>query len=224
MKSADYLFYHTHKNHQNKIPAYLDDLAYLTDALTQLNIATADSSYLHKAKEILTYVEKCFFDEKDVLFNYANNKFPHVSIVKKETYDGALPSSNAILCRVFYHLGYMFHNSRWTEYSQTMLTAMLPQIASYPTSFGVWALSLMNRVRFELQVVMIGDEAKTYIENLYNKRYVSNVLFAVSGKKEDSIEELRGKYDERGTRIFVCKNNTCLSPFTSIEDAMAVIF
>jgi uncharacterized protein YyaL (SSP411 family) len=224
MKSDDYFLFHTSKNHHSKIPAYLDDLAYTASALLQLNTASADSHYLHLTKEVLVYIENHFFDERDVLFNFANNKFPNVSVPKKETYDGALPSSNAVLCKVYHQMGYLYNQSRWTEYSQTMLNAVLPQLINYPGSFGVWALSFLNRGAFEQQIVLVGPDAKQFIEKLYNKRYLSNVLFAVSCKKDDSIGELQGKYDEQGTRIFVCQNNACLSPFTSIEDAMAVIF
>ncbi|MBK7689885.1 MAG: thioredoxin domain-containing protein [Bacteroidetes bacterium] len=224
MKSEEYFLFHTSKNNQHKIPAYLDDLAYTASALLQLNTATADTQYLHLAREVLTYIEGHFFDEKDVLFHFANTKFQNVRVPKKEIYDGALPSSNAVLCKVFYHMGFLFNQSRWIEYSQTMLNAVMPQLQNYPASYGVWAVSLLNRGAQEQQIVVLGPKAKPFIATLHNKRYLPNVLFVVSGKKDDSIGELQGKYDERGTRIFVCQNNACLSPFTSIEEAMAVIF
>lgn len=222
MRSGTFLYFHTNKNDKNKIPAYLDDLAYLAQALIQLNIATAEADYLHKAKEILIYVEKHFSSASEVLFNFTNNDFQQISVNKKEIYDGAVPASNSVLCSVLQHLGYVFNNTHWGQLSGQMLSYMKNYFNLYPASFGIWAGIFLNKSASEAQISVIGEHAKKYIYNLYNKKYLSYVTYIVS-TNEENLEELQGKYGEGETRIFICRNKACLSPFTSLEAAMTVI-
>lgn len=224
MGGAPFLFFHTRRNQVSKIPAYLDDLAYLADALIQLSIASAHASYLIKAKEILQFIELHFKSPDEALFNYCNNLYQQIGIPKKDTYDGALPASNSVLCKVMHHLAYVFENTAWTIRSKEMRDVMMPQVLQYPTSFGVWADNFLNSEHGEQQISIVGAQAKEFVAAVYNNKYLSNVLFVVSDKDENQILQLNGKNREGATSIYVCKNNACLSPFTSIEDGMAVIF
>ncbi len=222
MNSNDCLYHHTHKNKRSKIPAFLDDLAYLSQALIQLSIASADPVYLHKANKIIKYIEENFRSGEGLLFDFTNNKYRHVSINKKETYDGAVPSSNSVLCNVLQYMGYAFNNTRWSSLAEKMLEDMQNYFNAYPASFGVWAAAFLNKNELDLQVTIIGKDAKKNISEIYNKKYLSYVKYVVS-TKDENIEELQGKYAEGETRIFICKNKSCLLPFTSLNEAMTVI-
>jgi hypothetical protein len=224
MKSDTHLLYHTHKDGVNKIPAYLDDLSYLADALLQLNIASADAAYLYRAKEILDFVSTHFNMETGSLFSFTNKHFMQVSIQKTETYDGALPSSNSVLCKSFYHAGLLFGDLSRMQLSERMLDEMRNFFTSYPGSFGVWAGIYLNRSSSSAEVTVAGPEALKNIRQIYNKFFLSHVTYTVVNTNEENIAELRGKYAEGETRIYICKNQTCLEPFTSIDEAMTVIY
>ncbi|MBK7040449.1 MAG: thioredoxin domain-containing protein [Bacteroidetes bacterium] len=223
MAHPHYLYCHTIKNDQQKIPAYLDDLAYLSMALIQLNIATAKPDYLLKAKEIIIYIEQHFKSNDAVLFNYTNHQYLQVPINKIETYDGAVPASNSVLCKVFDHLGYAFSQLSWVEQSRKMILNMQNFYHTYPTSFGVWAALYLSKNEHETQITIVGADAKKDLYALYNKMPHAYVTYVVSSE-EENIESIKHKFKNGETLVYVCRNNNCLPPFTSIEDTMTVFF
>lgn len=224
MKNESHLYYHTHKDGVNKIPAYLDDLAYLSDALIQLHIASAGAEYLHLAKEIVQYASLHFTAETGALFCYTNRSFQQVDINKTETYDGAVPSSNSVLCRVLHHLGIAFGEASWLRLHNQMLAEMQVYFTTYPSSFAIWADLFLNKSDTAAEITIAGPDAKEIVRQFYTKRYLSHVTYTVVNTYEENIAELRGKYAEGETRIYICRNQSCLEPFTSIDEAMTVIY
>jgi uncharacterized protein YyaL (SSP411 family) len=76
-------WYHTYKNNQAKIPAFLDDYAYTIQAYIHLQETTGNTSYLEKAAKIMDYVLEHFVDI-DGLFYYTNNAQTDVVVRKKK--------------------------------------------------------------------------------------------------------------------------------------------
>ncbi len=223
MNSAQTLYYHTGQGGHCKIAAYLDDLAFLASALLQLNAATAEVRYLIRAAEIATYIDANFKNEQSEFFHYTHRMHLQVAVNKTETYDGALPASSSILCQVLHHLGYIFHRPEWTTSAQLMLAKMESLLSQYPGSFGVWAATFLQGWNYT-DVCVAGPNAQKNIRVFHNKKYRADVRYTGINTNEETIAELRGKYAEGECRIYICKNQHCLSPFTSTEAAMTVIY
>ena len=94
-------FYHTYKNNVAKYPAFLDDYACLIQAAINLQEVTADISYLNQAKNLTQWVFEHFFDESSSFFYFTHHNQTDVILRKKEVYDGATPSGNAIMAPKF---------------------------------------------------------------------------------------------------------------------------
>ena len=70
--SGQNAFYHTWKNDVAKYPAFLDDLAFLIEALLHLQEITADSQWLEKAMAICEGVQQDFKEEGTPFFFYTS--------------------------------------------------------------------------------------------------------------------------------------------------------
>ncbi|MGS0000483.1 hypothetical protein ACUOIV_28560, partial [Escherichia coli] len=90
-------WHHTWKNGVATIPAFLDDLAYLIQASIQLQMVTGDLMYLIRAKSITEHVIANFEESSSVFFFYTPAHQTDLLLRKKEVYDGATPSGNAIM-------------------------------------------------------------------------------------------------------------------------------
>src|SRR4030095_2670554 len=106
-------YFHSWKNNTAKQSAFLDDYAFLIQALIQLQEITGDTSFLEKAKLITEQVLKNFNDSTTDFFFYTNTNQTDVVVRKKEVYDGAQPSGNAVMADTLFRLGLDLDNSVW---------------------------------------------------------------------------------------------------------------
>lgn len=80
-------FHHTWKNDTAKYPAFLDDYAFLIQALIYLQEITADTTWLAKARTITAFVIENFSEEDTGFFFYTPREQTDVIVRKKEVYD-----------------------------------------------------------------------------------------------------------------------------------------
>jgi uncharacterized protein YyaL (SSP411 family) len=137
-------FYHTYKQGKAKYRAFLDDYACLAQALIQLEEITGQQEYLKKAFDIVQYVTEYFSDEDERLFYFTHKDQKDVVVRKKEIYDGATPSANALMAENFLALSVVYNKKEWRERAERMVAGLLELIKSYPSSVGVWACLLLK--------------------------------------------------------------------------------
>ena len=135
-------FHHTWKNGIAKFPAFLEDYAFLIQALLHLQEVTGDTKWIIKAKEITEFVIENFSDEETPFFFYTPAGQQDVIIRKKEVYDGAVPSGNSVMAYNLYHLSILCDKREWGKRSLDMILSLNTAIIRYPTSFGNWACLL----------------------------------------------------------------------------------
>lgn len=82
---------------EKSIPAFLDDYAFYTLALLQMYRATQNSGYLSQAIGTAIRTVEQFWDEKDHGFFFSGEQNEKLITTVKETYDGAIPSANAVM-------------------------------------------------------------------------------------------------------------------------------
>jgi uncharacterized protein YyaL (SSP411 family) len=214
-------FYHSIANGIPKAQAFLDDYANLIQAYIQLQEMTGDTSYLFKAKKWMDYVLIHFIDEDGLYFYYTASYQKDVIIRKKESYDGAQPSGNALICSSLFYLGQVFDLTEWRKQAEKMIHSIRPSLLQYPSSFGFWAQSFYQMSTGMIELVGVGPSVYENLPAL-NAAFVPNSIRLMSQVQEDSIPLLKGK---QGTdnQYFICKNSSCSAPMTSVELILANI-
>lgn len=221
--SSTHLYFHTYRLGEAKIPAYADDLAFLADALICLGNATAETSYLLKAKEIVDYMNSFFSSDEHGMYQFVHANFLQVDINKQEIYDGAIPSPNAVMCDVTNQLSYIFQEDRYRIRSQKMRTHIAAVFQQYPGSFGLWCAAYQNQAQPFKEVLLSGNNAMEYYRALHTKKYQPAVMYITSNKKEEKIASLLGKYQEGETLIYICNDLNCLEPLRDVNKAFTEI-
>ena len=221
--SSTHLYFHTYRLGEAKIPAYADDLAFLADALICLGNATAETSYLLKAKEIVDYMNSFFSSDEHGMYQFVHANFLQVDINKQEIYDGAIPSPNAVMCDVTNQLSYIFQEDRYRIRSQKMRTHIAAVFQQYPGSFGLWCAAYQNQAQPFKEVLLSGNNAMEYYRALHTKKYQPAVMYITSNKKEEKIASLLGKYQEGETLIYICNELNCLEPLRDVNKAFTEI-
>ena len=224
-------FFHTWKNGLAKHPAFLDDYAYLIKALILLQEITGDTGYLIKANEITLFVSKNFSEDESLstetprsqpgFFFYTHKDQTDVIVRKKEIYDGAQPSGNAVMADNLYRLSIYLDNPSWKERAHTMLSTLGKVVTGYPASFGVWAGLLLEIVTGTDEIAIVGKDAfllqKQVLEN-----FIPHKVIMCSERQSSQFPLISDKKEGNPAIIYLCRNYACLKPVTTVKDLLAL--
>jgi uncharacterized protein YyaL (SSP411 family) len=222
-KKEDDGFYHTWKNSEAKYPAFLDDHAYLVQALIHLQEITGDTEWLDKAKSITENVIRQFSEEETGFFYYTGKDQKDVIVRKKEVYDGAVPSGNSVMAFNLYHLGILFDESEWRERGEKMVSGLSQAIIPYPGTFGVWASLGLEMAEGTNEIAVIGKEYHMILPELLSI-YVPFRVLITSPKNNDRYPLLAHKEVSNTTFVYLCRDYTCKQPVTSVNALISLIY
>ena len=214
-------FYHTWKEGKAKYPAFLDDYAYLIQALLQLQEITGDSQWLVKATNITRFVIEHFSEDSTGFFYYTTDYQKDVIVRKKELYDGAVPSGNAMMAYNLYHLSILTANKEWGDRARTMVGSLGKVIIKYPTSFGYWASLLEEMTRGTNEIVIGGKQSGKLHEEVL-KEYIPNRVLMMTETGDPGFPLLEGRAAEKPS-VYLCRNYTCQQPVFSAKALIMLI-
>ena len=203
--------FHTYKNGSAKYPAFLDDYAYLISAGIQLYQLTFSEKYLQASKQYCEYVIDNFSDEEQLFFYFTSRHQQDVIVRKKEIYDGATPSGNAVMAENLQTLSLIFDLPAWSTRASEMMASLSPTIIKYPGSFGIWAALLMQQLTGVNEVAVTGEHSIAWAREIQTT-YIPNLAVMASASANDGFPMLAGKEFKQGTQIYLCRNYSCDAP------------
>jgi uncharacterized protein YyaL (SSP411 family) len=213
--------YHTWKNGLAKFPAFLDDRAFLIQALIYLQEITADEQWLNKAAVILEQTIAEFSDEAGLFFLFTPDNQKDVIVRKKEVYDGAVPSGNATMAYNLYQLGLQLDNAGWRERGTDMLASLGAVVLKYPTSFGLWACLLLEIQAGTLEIAVTGKGYQPVLKEILS-HYIPHRVLAGSGLP-GGLPLLRHKEFGDKTNIWLCQNYSCQAAVNTVTELITLI-
>lgn len=212
---------HTWKEGKAKVPAFLDDLAYLANACIHLQEITGDTAYLEDAASIANLLLEQYSDEAGLLFYFTQAGQQDVVVRKKEIYDGATPSGNAIAAGVLAYLGIALDKMEWSERARQMTISLQSAITRYPTSFGCWAQLALQQVFDIDEIAVVGPGAAGLSQSVLRTYFPQKVLQWAT-EANDRYPLLRNRLQQK-TLIYHCKNYVCNEPCEDLEQLLAKI-
>jgi len=211
-------FHHTYKDGVAKYPAFLDDYSCLIQALLQLQEVTGDMGYLYRAKTLTTHVLDNFSESDTGFFFFTPTGQADIIVRKKEVYDGAVPSGNAVMAINLYCLGIIFDVPGWRERSVQICALLQQTVSRYPGSFGVWATMIQALTYTIPEIAIIGGNFAMLREDVLRRFIPIHVLqSAPSGPLNQDFPMLGQKPDSSGTAIFLCRNYSCQLPVNEVD-------
>ena len=213
---------HTHKAGVSKFPAFLDDLAMLVQSMIVLQEVNGNLTLLEEAHEIMQYILQFFTDEDGLFFYFTPDFHTEVPVRKKDQYDGAMPSSNAVMAWNLHKLGLFFNIPDWVRRSALMLEANREGAVKYPTSFGVWCNLLLEKVIGTHEILVLGPDSFRQSQDLL-KNYIPNRVLIQAKNVTDRFPIMHGRVvgEDGETRIYICKEYACRLPASNVDDALA---
>src|SRR5437762_1121011 len=220
-KTENY-FHHTWKNNAVKNLAFVDDYAFLIQALLHLQEITGNVDWLFRAKQITEYVIENFIEEKSNFFFFTDMIQEDVILRKKELYDGATPSGNATMAYDIYQLSILFDIPEWRKSAEKMITSLSEAIIRYPTSFGVWANLLMEMIYGTEEIAVVGENPSLLAEQILAE-YIPHKVFMMSSTGNKKLPLLAGKLSNNPPLVYLCRAYSCLKPVSTLGELRMLI-
>jgi uncharacterized protein YyaL (SSP411 family) len=204
------------------IPAFLDDYAYLIEAYIQLQEVTGEVQWLIRAKELTDWVIEHFSEAETGYFYYTHQGQDDVIVRKREVYDGAIPSGNAVMAANLLYLGTVFDLNEWKQRAARNTGGLKDLIKRYPGSFGVWA-TVINGFTYQLyEIVLAGAYSKENHQE-FLKKAIPNRVFQVSSVTHPDLPILRNKPVQGPSQFFLCRDYSCQKPVKEVAELIRLI-
>ena len=223
-KESGLELYHTYAEQNGKAvvqyDAFLDDYAFLIEALISVYEITFDVQWLEKARQYVDLVLTQFGDEETDLFFYTRKDQTDIILRKKEVYDSAQPSGNSTMAINLLKLAALMGEESLKERAVRMLQRVREAVERYPSSFSRWAraMGLLATPLYELAVV--GPEAVNFARELQSQAYLPNKVIMASMEANEAYPLLAGRSGNEVTKIFVCQDYTCQMPVSEVAAAL----
>ncbi len=215
LRRPDGGLYRTARNGRAHLAAYLEDYAYLADALVTLYEAGANEEFLRAALELSERMVQDFGDEAGALHHTARDHEPLLTRTR-EGQDGAIPSANSVAARVLARLAVHFDRPELRERAISALAFYGEIVERSPRAFA----TLLNVADLLLEgpteLVFAGESEE--LEREVARHYLPN---RVVGHARPGAERalLAGKTPIDGRpALYVCRDFSCLRPVTEARE------
>ena len=194
-------------------PGLLDDYACTALALLDLYGVTLREPYLARAERLLRRAVDLFYDAGSGGFFLSGRENEKLLFRPKETYDGALPSGNAVMTELLVRLDALLPEGGFGGTAEKQLAFMCGASGDFPMGHAAFLCALSERLDPppHVTVAPAGDAGVETLPFLLPPEAAVRVLPAPT--KEYPLKD--GK-----TTYYVCRGRRCLPPVNRPEDAL----
>jgi uncharacterized protein YyaL (SSP411 family) len=207
---------------QAHLAGYLDDYAFLLDALLELQSVRFRPDELRWGIELAEVMLKHFEDPRDGGFFFTANDHESLISRPKSFGDEAIPAGNAIAARALLRLGYLLAEPRYLDAAERTLRAAWPALLKYPEGHAATLLALEDYLHPPQIVVLRGPAAviepwRRQLVGLFEPR---RWIIAVPDDGANLPPALASKPAAVGGAAYVCRGLTCSAALPSLESLL----
>jgi len=212
----------TFKNDIPKLNGYLDDYAFLANALIDVFEVTSDQHFLEMSQKITKHMIEHFWNDSEKSFFFTSDTHESLIIRPKNYYDLSIPSGNSVAANVLLKLHHITNNDSFLKISKDVLQTNATAAAENPFAFGYLLNVLHLFLKSPTEITIINDENSKILDSLYKKFIPEGIIIVL--KSESNLQILskypffEGKEFLNKTSVTVCKNFTCSLPMTELAE------
>jgi uncharacterized protein YyaL (SSP411 family) len=208
------------KDGKARFPAYLDDHAFMLDAVLELLQSRWNSEHLNFAIQLADLMLEHFEDKQCGAFYFTANDHEKLIHRPKSLADEAVPSGNGIAAFALQRLGFLLGESRYLDAAEHTLRGAWQAIAEYPQGHVSLITALEEFLEHPEVIVIRGkSEEINRWRNSAAKLYAPRrLVFAIDADEVDLPGALAARKAVAGeTLAYKCVGTHCDPPVTSWE-------
>ena len=203
------------------IPGFLDDYAFLANALVDLYETTFDVSHIQFAEQLATRLLQLFEDQNEGGFFASAEGDPSLLLRIKEDYDGAEPSGNSMAILVLLRLAAYTGRKDFDQSAKKALSAFAHRMQAGSPGMPQMLVASLWAESAPTQIVLVGSDVQALAQIVWKQFIPSRLVFVLNN--EASIAYWTGLHPELNLMhpidgkptAFICKNFSCELPITS---------
>lgn len=209
----------THKDGRSRLPAYLDDYAYLIDALLELLQCRWNSEDFGFALELADCLMAHFHDREQGGFFFTADDHERLIHRPKPFSDDATPAGNGVAALGLLRLGHMLGNSAYLDAAEQTLRCAWPQLRQQPYAHCT-LLQALEELLLPSETIILRGAGEALLR--WQKRAARNfaprrMVFAIPTSCETLPAQLATRAATGETTAYLCQGSHCESPLTVFE-------
>ena len=205
----------------DRVHGYLEDYAYLLEALVTLYESTFEPRWYHEAVAVAEQLIELFSDpERGGFFTTAADA-ERLPVRRKDLDDAPIPSGNSAAAFGLLRLALLSGEGRYERYALGVLRLHYPLAGRHPQAFG----HLLAAADFYLapvhEVAIVGENTDALVA-VVREGFRPHIVLA--GGASDGVPLLEGREPVGGrAAAYVCERFACEAPVTEPEELAALL-
>lgn len=209
----------TSKDGKTHLNAYLDDYAFLLDALLELMQAEFRHGDLAFARELADALLARFEDERDGGFFFTSHDHETLIHRPKPGHDNATPSGNGVAAFALQRLGHLLGETRYLDAAERALRLYYADFAQHPAGCAT-LLAALQECLAPPQIVILRSapgESRAWQHELSRHYWPHTLVLALEGET-GSLPDALAKPLRPGVGAWLCRGVECLPVIGDLQE------
>ena len=214
----------TYKDGKAHLNAYLDDYAFLLDALLELMQGEFRTEDLKWARELAEVLLEQFEDRERGGFFFVSHDHERLIHRARIGADNATPAGNGIAALALGRLGHLIGEPRFNDAAHRTVEAFKPLLARQASAHTSLCLALAEQLAPPTIVVLRGGAETAAWQRELNARYLAHTLVLALPAGVCGLPATLDKpTDGEHVNAWVCQGVKCLPPITDRAQLLATV-
>ncbi len=200
--------------------AFLDDYAFLLEALWYFLQAQWSEENLQWMKQLADQMCELFYDAKQGGFFFTAND--HESLIQRPKlfFDEALPSGNGIAALCLLNIGNLLGDTSYLLAAEKTLQAGWPHLMQQASACGSFLLALRSFLQPNVVIILRGDSAQmTCWQQEWAKFHLlDHSCFAIPSNGVSNFAAVQKPIPERGVWAYFCQGQRCYQVIKEFDE------
>jgi uncharacterized protein YyaL (SSP411 family) len=215
-----------------KLNAYLEDYAFVLDALVSLYEATFDPRWIDAALDVAGVMIEEFWDDTERGFYYTGRSHEELIARTKDPHDSSVPSGNSMAVTALLRLAKLTGKAEFFDKAETTLRLFSSLMASSPMAAGQMLVALDYYLGPVKEFAVVGELSQPETHRVLQairgpfrpNKVVAFRSTADAGKDANGpLELLTGRTAKGKVTTYICQNLACQEPLVGAEALAAAL-
>jgi uncharacterized protein YyaL (SSP411 family) len=224
MRDGDGRLLRTYNAGEAKLNAYLEDHAFLLEALLTLYESTFEPRWFHAARELADALIERFADTEHGGFFQTSSDHEQLVARRKEIDDAPIPSGQSSAAFGLLRLAALTGDARYEEHGTSVLRLFAGLLSRSPLAFGHLLQALDFHLAPTREVALVGADTAE-LQHAVRAEFRPHVVLAGGdGGDAAGVPLLEGRTALDGAAAaYVCERFTCRRPVTEPAELQALL-
>ena len=209
--------YATHRDGKTHLNAYLDDYAFLVDALLALMTAAFRREDLELARGLADAMLDRFEDASAGGFYFTSHDHEQLIQRSKPAHDNATPAGNGVAAYALQRLGHLLGETRYLRAAERTLQLLAAQLTAHPSALCTLLGALEEQLQPPVSVILRGPaDAMDSWRELLVQRYRPHLIALAIPNGSGMLPPTLAHPDTAQVNAWICRGVNCLPPLDDL--------